>query len=198
MKKKMILVGAPPACGKNYVSELICNSISDISYFDKDDLAPLIRRSFALANQDVNMDGSFYVDNLRDAEYETILNLAFSALRFSNCVLVNAPFIKEARDPAYMSKIKEKANEYGAHLILVWVSASSDVCYKRMKLRNSERDTKKLENWDEYFEKTNYSVPFSLESSGAVDKVFEFNNEENESAAESLKDFLNLIGESND
>jgi len=37
--KKMILVAAPPACGKNYVSELISKEIGQISYFDKDDLS---------------------------------------------------------------------------------------------------------------------------------------------------------------
>ena len=30
MKKKLILEGAPPACGKNYVSELICEEVRHI------------------------------------------------------------------------------------------------------------------------------------------------------------------------
>ena len=68
--KKMILVAAPPACGKNYVSELICNAVGNISYFDKDDLNPLLRKSFALCKENVDMDGEFYLENEKPAYYK--------------------------------------------------------------------------------------------------------------------------------
>ena len=51
--KKLILVAAPPACGKNYVSELICKALGNISYFDKDDLSILLRRSFELCEENI-------------------------------------------------------------------------------------------------------------------------------------------------
>ena len=98
MKKKMILVAAPPACGKTYVSELIAKSIDHIVYLDKDDLGDLIRAAFSVCGKKVNMDGDFYINNLRSAEYSTMMDIAFSALRFENIVLVNAPFGKEVRD----------------------------------------------------------------------------------------------------
>ena len=62
--KKMILVAAPPACGKNYVSDLICKAIGQIAYFDKDDLGVLLRRSFTLCGESIDMDGKFYLQNL--------------------------------------------------------------------------------------------------------------------------------------
>ena len=49
--KKMILVAAPPACGKTYVSELIASTLGHIAYFDKDDLAPLLRAAFAVSGE---------------------------------------------------------------------------------------------------------------------------------------------------
>ena len=52
------------------------------------------------------MDGAFYLQNLRSAEYATLFDLAFSALRFSDLVLVNAPFLKEVRDVEYMRGLK--------------------------------------------------------------------------------------------
>ena len=88
MKKKMILVAAPPACGKTYVSELIAKSIDHIVYLDKDDLGDLIRAAFSVCGEKVNMDGDFYINNLRSAEYSTMMDIAFSALRFENIVLV--------------------------------------------------------------------------------------------------------------
>ena len=191
--KKMILVAAPPACGKNYVSELICNAVGNISYFDKDDLNPLLRKSFALCKENVDMDGEFYLENLRSAEYNTLFNLSFSALRFSKSVLVNAPLLKEIRSTEYMKDLKEKAHELDAELILVWIIASSDACYERMKARNSDRDVQKLANWDEYRRKTDYTSPDALEACGAVDKLFIFDNKNNETASKSLEKLLDIL-----
>jgi len=136
------------------------------------------------------MDGQFYLENLRAAEYTTLFNLAFSALRFSNFVLVNAPLLKEIRDMEYMCGLKQRAAQLGAELILVWVTASSSVRYERMKARNSDRDTMKLAQWEEYIRTTDYSLPSALKTGGAVDEIFIFENENNETAAKSLKEFL--------
>lgn len=191
--KKIILVAAPPACGKNYVSELICGAVASISYFDKDDLGILLRRSFELCGEKIDMDGDFYLQNLRSAEYATLFDLAFSALRFSNSVLINAPLLKEIRDVEYMCGLKKQAESLGAQLILVWVVAPIGVCHARMKARNSPRDVLKLARWEEYVRNTDYSAPRMLETSGAVDKLFVFDNENNETAIESLKKFLDIL-----
>lgn len=87
MKKKLILVSAPPACGKNYVSELICGALKNIAYIDKDDLADLLRCSFTLRGEKLDMDGEFYLKNLRSVEYATLLRIAFSSLRFTDSYL---------------------------------------------------------------------------------------------------------------
>ena len=193
--KKMILVGAPPACGKNYVSGLICDALGRVSYFDKDDLCALLRRSFELCGESVNMDGDFYLQNLRSAEYETLFNLAFSSLRFSDFVLVNAPFIKESRDAEYMRALKKRAGELGAELILVWVVASDGVRYERMKARGSDRDVMKLASWDEYSRGLDCSAPTELERCCAVDRLFIFDNENSATAERSLREFLDMLGE---
>lgn len=70
----------------------------NVVYLDKDDLGRLVRRSFALSGEAVDMDGAFYFQNLRSDEYAALMDLAFSALRFADKVLVNAPFLKEVRD----------------------------------------------------------------------------------------------------
>ena len=191
--KKLVLVAAPPACGKNYVSELICRSCGQISYFDKDDLSVLLHRSFDLCGEKLNMDGDFYLQNLRSAEYATLFDLAFSALRFSDKVLVNAPLIKEVGDPKFMRGLKERAETLGAELILVWVVVSDRVRYERMKARNLARDSMKLAHWDEYVGKTAREIPFDLATKGVVDHLFVFENENSETADESLQKLLVLL-----
>jgi predicted kinase len=195
MKKKLILLAAPPACGKNYVSELIGSRLPNIVYLDKDNLGKLLRRSFALCGEPVNMDGAFYLQNLRAEEYETLMDLAFSALRFSDKVLLNAPFLREVRDVDYMRGLKASAAALGAELILVWVVASPAACYARMKARNASRDVHKLADWDEYLQKTDRTIPEELARCAAVDCLFPFDNEDESAAAASLEQFLKTIGE---
>ena len=191
--KKLILVAAPPACGKNYVSELICEALCNISYFDKDDLGILLRRSFELSGEKIDMDGKFYLQNLRFYEYETLFKCAFSALRFSDYVLVNAPLLREVRDAEYMRRLKDEAHEVSAELILVWVVALCGACYERMKSRNSDRDIMKLAQWEDYVRKIDYSTPEILATIGAVDKLFVFDNENSDTAAESLRRLLDIL-----
>ncbi len=193
MKKKLILVASPPACGKTYVSELIARSIDHLVYLDKDDLGDLIRTAFTISGKEVDMDGDFYINNLRPAEYTTIMNIAFSALRFEDIVLLNAPFGIEVRDAEYMRIIKEKANKNGAQLILIWVTASIKLCYERMKKRNSDRDTLKLANWENYIKKINFNPPCELEDEDAVDKFIIINTDDDILFNQSLINTLKII-----
>ena len=54
MRKKLILVASPPACGKTYVSERIAKAVGHIVYLDKDDLSDLLRAAFAVSAQAVD------------------------------------------------------------------------------------------------------------------------------------------------
>lgn len=195
MDKKLILVASPPACGKTYVSELIARTVPHIVYLDKDDLADLIRAAFTVSHNEMDMDGEFYIKNLRPAEYSSILNIAFSALRFEDLVILNAPFGKEVRDAEYMTELKARANANGAELMLVWVAASPEICRERMIKRNSDRDTLKLQNWDEYVKKINFEAPSELLNRGAVDKFVVFDSDNDSAVAQSLEKILNIIGE---
>ncbi len=193
MKKNLILVAAPPACGKTYVSELLAKALGQTVYLDKDTLAPLLRRAFALCGKDVDMDGDFYIENLRSAEYETILDLALSALRFEDTVILNAPFGKEVRDAMLMKELQKRTHALDARLILIWVSAPLDICFERIKARNSDRDQWKLENWEKYVQKTNYSAPISLMDCNAVDAFFVFDTTGEDTTNISLSEARKII-----
>ena len=176
MKKKLILVAAPPACGKNFVSEKIAEMCGHVVYLDKDDLCDLVGCAFDLCGRERNMDSEFYSQSIRPFEYGTLMRLALSAMRFEDLVLVNAPFGKEVRDVEYMTDLKSKLRDWNAELALIWVSAPLELCYERMKQRNSPRDQWKLQNWDVYVKGINYSLPVSLLDCGAVDRLISFNN----------------------
>ena len=193
MKKKLILVASPPACGKTYVSERIAKELGHIVYLDKDDLADLLRRSFELCGEELNMDGEFYSKNLRPYEYSTIMHIAFSTLRFEDLVLLNAPLSREVRDLEYMRGLKARAEALGAELVLIWVTAPLSVCRERMAKRNSDRDTLKLQNWDAYVKNIDYSAPLSLKEENAVHHIIVFDTASEESFDRSFAETLETL-----
>ena len=193
MKKKLILVAAPPASGKTYVSEIIAKEIGNTVYLDKDDLSDLVRNSFALCDKKFDMDCDFYRDNIRPAEYSTILHIAHSAIRFNDTVILNAPFGKEVRNVEFMRALREKTNAKGAELWLIWVHTPTELCKARMAERGAERDIMKLENWEAYVKKVNYSVPYELEGADALDRFIVFDNENDETFSKSLARVLEAI-----
>ena len=193
MKKQLILVASPPASGKTYLSELLAKSVGHAVYLDKDDLADLLHEAFRRAGRDIDMDGEFYTKNLRPAEYSTILNIAFSALRFEDRVILNAPFAKEVRDSGYMSDLKTRANALGAELILIWINSNADICRERMAKRNSPRDRLKLQDFEEYVKSINFSPPLELENEKAVDRLIIFDTTSDEGFNRSLSSTVEIL-----
>lgn len=193
MKKKLILIAAPPACGKTYVSEALAEALGRAVLLDKDDLAPLIRAGFSAAGEEMDYDGGFYRENLRSAEYETLLHLAFSTLRFEKYVLLAAPFGREIKHADLVMRWRERANAMGAELVLIWVDVPVAVRHERMKARASHRDTKKLEHWEKYAATVCDEAPLGLKD--AVDRWILFDNRDTEHFERCLKEVVSKLTE---
>ena len=122
MEKKLIIVSAPPASGKTYVSMKIAESLEHVTYLDKDSLVPLSNVAYKIAGIPVEREGEFFHKNIRDVEYDVILEMAFTALNYEDIVLINAPFTSEIHHPEYIANLRKKLKEkYNAHLVIVWV-----------------------------------------------------------------------------
>ena len=191
--KKLILVAGPPACGKTYVTNLISSNVQNVVSLDKDDLYPLVKRIFDLSNEKFDMDGEFYLSNVRGVEYETLINTALSTLRYNNTVIVNAPLSKELRNVDYVKNLKEKANNLGAKLIVVWVTAPLEVVKERMQTRNATRDKLKLNDFMAYAKNINYNAPTNLLEESAVDSLIVFDNGNELSLQNSLSNALKIL-----
>ena len=105
--KRMILVTSPPASRKTYVSKKLAEHLDFVVYLDKDSLIPLSKKIFAVAGQEENRSSDFFKTEIRDAEYEAIVQIAMEALDYADLVLINAPFSKEVRDRDYLKKLKK-------------------------------------------------------------------------------------------
>lgn len=188
--KKLILVTSPPACGKTFISKELAKALEHIVYLDKDTLIPLSKQIFLVANEEYNRSSEFFEENIRDAEYVAIIDLALEALDYEDKVLINAPFTREIHDAEYMKQLKAKANEKGADLVVVWVDTDVEVCRQRMIERDSDRDTWKLEHWDEYIATRDYTLPEVLEEQGVVDQLVIFHNSTDEEFETSMKEIV--------
>ncbi len=190
MKKRLILVTSPPASGKTFVSQQLAKRIPNIVYLDKDALIPLSNRVFLAAGEPINRSSRFFEDNIRNFEYEAILDIGFEALQYSDIVLINAPFTREVKDNNYIRDLRTKLSSRGAELIVIWIVTDIEVSHKRMLARNSPRDTWKLAHWDEYIASRDYSTPDLPALSGCLIKFFNSNNVEFNESMERISKYL--------
>lgn len=185
--KKLILVTSPPACGKTFVSKEISKALGEVVYLDKDTLIKLSKNIFLVANEEYNRSSDFFEKYVRNEEYDVVVDLALEALDYANKVLINAPFTREIRDMEFMNKLRTKLAEKGAELVVIWVETTPEVAHERMIKRNSDRDTWKLENWDEYIARCNFNQPEGIK------ELYVFKNSSDEEFKQSMKDVVEYL-----
>ena len=195
MEKRMIFVTSPPACGKTKLSKKLATAIKHIVYLDKDTLIPLSKQIFAVAGQPYNRSSDFFEKEIRDYEYNVVMDLAFEAIKYEDLVMVNAPFTREIRDNEYIASLREKLKDYDAKLTVIWIVTDPEVCHQRMIDRASDRDTWKLENWDQYLSTVNFTIPENLRDPEDENSLLLYYNSTDELAAESFDKLMSFFGE---
>lgn len=157
--KNFVLVASPPASGKTFIAKKLAGAIPNSVYLDKDSLIVLSKQIFRSADEPFDRSSAFFEQQVRNPEYEAILQIAAEALEFNGCVIVNAPFTRELRDAAWLDGMRRKLAGMDARLTVVWVHTDLEICRARMVARNSERDTWKLAHWEEYVKSRNFNPP---------------------------------------
>lgn len=159
MAKHFILITSPPACGKTRLAKRLATELENSVYLDKDTLIPLSKQIFKVAGEPYNRSSEFFQKNIRDFEYDVIIDLGMEAIRYAETVIINAPFSKEVRDEGFIVDLKARLAKVGAKLLVIWISATPELCKYRMVKRNSDRDKWKIEHWDEYVKSVNFNPP---------------------------------------
>lgn len=193
MPKRLILVTSPPASGKTYISMKLSENLKHIVYLDKDTLIPLSKQIFLVAGEEYNRSSDFFEKYIRDYEYVTILDLAFEALKYDKKVLINAPFTREIRNVEYMNNLKAKLKDFDAKLTVIWVITEPEIIHQRMIERNSDRDSWKLANWNEYVKTIDFSIPATIDDPNDDLDFLKFYNSSDEEYQESMKRIVSLL-----
>ena len=195
MNKKLIIVTSPPACGKTYISKELAKRLNHIVYLDKDTLITLSKQIFVVAGQPYNRSSDFFEKNIRDYEYECVVNLALEALEYEDLVLINAPFTREIRDMEYIKGLKAQLAKKDATLVTIWVQTDPEIVHERMITRASDRDDWKSEHWDEYIASCNFEIPEDLHDPNVKDDLLIFNNNNDEEFEKSMKEITGILNE---
>ncbi len=196
--KRLILVSSPPACGKTYISKQLAKNLKHVVYLDKDTLIPLSKQIFRVAKKPYDRSSDFFEENIRDYEYDVILDLGFEALLYDDTVLINAPFTREIRDRDYIDKLRQKLSKLGAKLVIIWVVTDPEVCRERMLRRNSDRDIYKIRHWDEYVKTVDFSIPKNLDDPDVKDDLLLFYNSSEAEYVKSMHDVISILESEND
>ena len=191
--KRMILVTSPPACGKTFISKKLAERLKHVVYLDKDTLICLSKQIFRVAGEPYDRSSQFFEENIRNYEYEAILNLGFEALSYDDIVLINAPFTREIRNAGYLRELQEKLKALNAVLNVIWVVTDPEVCHERMIKRNSSRDTWKLQNWDKYIKNVDFSIPTALNETESKEDLLLFYNSNEEEYKKSMARIVKIL-----
>ena len=189
--KKLVLVTSPPACGKTFVTKKLAKAMKNCVYLDKDSLIVLSKQIFKVGHAEYNRSSDFFEREIRDYEYDCIMEIAMDALEYNDTVFINAPFTREVRTKGYMKNLRrELLRKKGAELVVVWVKCDVEVCKARMIKRNSDRDTWKLAHWDEYIAGQDFSLPEGIKN------LFVFDNSSEDKLWDSIhkaEEYLNNL-----
>ena len=163
--------------------------ISDYSAKD----GSLSKQIFKVAGEEYNRSSEFFEREIRDYEYDVIMDLAFEAIKYEDIVMVNAPFTQEIRDDKYIADLRNKLKDYGAKLSVIWIVTDPEVCHQRMIDRASDRDTWKLANWEEYLSTVNFTIPENLRTPDDEYALLLYHNSTDEMAAVDFAKLLDIF-----
>lgn len=103
----------------------------------------------ALTGDPNDRDSPLYLHNLRDPEYQGLLDTARENLELGISTMVVGPLSREVRDRRLFDRnwlgIDEKIV-----IRIVWVSTSEETAHARIVGRRNPNDAYKLAHWDEY------------------------------------------------
>lgn len=150
-RPQIVLIGGYAGSGKTELGRMIVRE-TGWGMFDKDSTTRAVVEAAleALGQQPSDREGATYLDIIRPAEYEALMDAMAENVACGASVVVTAPFLRELSNPGWLSQVKSRCDDLRATLNVVWVTCDAESMRGYLKHRDARRDDWKLANWDSY------------------------------------------------
>lgn len=153
MQKLVFFVGVA-GTGKTTVARRLAERIQS-AFLDRDTVGGrFVEKMLEMNGLDVNdRDSDFYKKHLRDLEYDTTKDICIENLAAGQNVFMISPFTAELKNKAWIEEVLKDAGKTHAEVdvkVVVVTLKDMDMQKERIIDRQTERDTWKLEHWDDF------------------------------------------------
>jgi predicted kinase len=153
---RLILFAGHAGTGKSTLAKkalplIIEKTGEDFFFLDKDTVyGDFSAHVMGLTTQNPNdRDSPFYLENLRDWEYQGLINIARENLLLGVNVILIGPFSKEIQS-GKMFDAQKLGVPPQTSIQVAWIDLEESEAKKRMEKRADPRDEWKLAHWDQY------------------------------------------------
>ena len=153
---RLILFAGHAGTGKSTLAKkalplLIEKTGEDFFFLDKDTAyGAFSAHVMQLTTQNPNdRDSPFYLENLRDWEYQGLIEVAKENLLIGVNVILVGPFSKEIQS-GRMFNPEELGIPLQTNISIAWIDLEANEAKARMQKRADPRDEWKLAHWDQY------------------------------------------------
>ncbi|MEA9601743.1 ATP-binding protein [Polynucleobacter sp. MG-28-Ekke-A2] len=153
---RLILFAGHAGTGKSTLAKkalplIIEKTGEDFFFLDKDTVyGDFSAHVMGLTTQNPNdRDSPFYLENLRDWEYQGLINIARENLLLGVNVILIGPFSKEIQS-GKMFDAQKLGVPPQTSIQIAWIDLEESEAKKRMEKRADPRDEWKLAHWDQY------------------------------------------------
>jgi predicted kinase len=146
----LIVVSGRAGSGKSTLARALSRRMH-IACVDYDTASePFIR---AVLERDGKRDFSAYAKAFRETAYKVVLDVGFENLASGVDVIVSGPFGKESTEAGYFARLSQ---QYGCSFksVVLEIVVTEGVLKKRITERRSDRDARKIEQWDDFMAST--------------------------------------------
>ncbi|MFB6713316.1 MULTISPECIES: AAA family ATPase [unclassified Streptomyces] len=147
----LALVAGYAGSGKSEAGKLLA-AATGWAMLDKDTISrPMTERLMqALGGDPDDRHSSTYLEHARPLEYACLMKAVWENLECGTSVVAVAPFLAEASDAQWTSRVARRCGRTGARFETLWVDSDLESMRDRLISRNASRDTWKLTHWPAY------------------------------------------------
>ncbi len=153
---RLILFAGHAGTGKSTLAKralplIIEKTGEDFFFLDKDTVyGAYSAHVMELTTQNSNdRDSPYYLENLRDWEYQGLIDTAKENLLLGVNVILVGPFSKEIQSGKMFDPLKLGVPPHTT-IQIAWIDLEESEARKRMEKRADPRDEWKLKHWDQY------------------------------------------------